>query len=330
MKKIAVFTSGGDAPGMNAAIRAVVRTGIYYGVEVIGILRGYHGMIEGESRKMELRSVSNLLKSGGTIIKTSRCKEFMTEEGKQKAADYLHSQNIDGIIAIGGNGTLTGLLEFRKYYKGKIIALPGTIDNDLYGTDYTIGFHTAVETALEVIDKIKDTAGSHERVFIVEVMGAHAGFIAMDAGIGGGAEEILIPEVTTDLASSIIQLIEGWKKGKTSSIIVVAEGCSEGGAYQVLEKAKQLDLTKHLGMGELDIRVVVIGHIQRGGTPVFFDRVLASKLGLFAVEKLLEGCDNAMAGEINHQCVLTPLEDAVHKKKPIDPFTLKVAKILAI
>ncbi|MCG6550830.1 MAG: 6-phosphofructokinase [Candidatus Magnetominusculus sp. LBB02] len=330
MKKIAVFTSGGDAPGMNSAVRAVVRTGIHYGFEVIGIMRGYQGMMAGEYKKMELRIVSNLLKHGGTILKTSRSKEFMTDAGMQKAADFLHKEEIDGLIAIGGNGTLTGLLGFRKFYKGKIIAMPGTIDNDLYGTDNTIGFHTAVQTALDVIDKIKDTAASHERVFIVEVMGAHSGHVAMHVGICGGAEEILIPEVDTSLLSTITHLISGWRKGKTSSLIVVAEGCSEGGAYQVLEKTKQLDLSVQIGSDGLDCRAVVIGHIQRGGTPVYFDRLLASKLGLFAVEKLIEGADNVMVGEINNQCVTTPIEDAVTKKKSIEPFMMKVAQILSI
>ncbi|KJR41072.1 6-phosphofructokinase [Candidatus Magnetoovum chiemensis] len=322
IKRIGVFTSGGDAPGMNAAIRAVVRAGIYYGLEVVGIFRGYEGMIAGEAYQMNLRSVSNIIQRGGTILKTSRSNKFMTPDGRDEAALFLNKEDIDGLIAIGGNGTFTGLLEFRKHWNGKMIGLPGTIDNDLYGTDYTIGFHTAVQTAIDAIDKIRDTADAHERVFMIEVMGRHAGFIALDSGIGGGAEKILIPEIDTEVNKCIDMFFEGKEKGKTSSIIVVAEGNSLGGAREVANKVSQIS--------GCDCKEVVIGHIQRGGSPVIADRVLASKLGVFAVEQMIEGKDNVMAGEINNQCCLTSLEHAIYWKKQIDPYKLKIASILAI
>ncbi|MBF0345497.1 MAG: 6-phosphofructokinase [Nitrospirae bacterium] len=322
MKRIAVFTSGGDAPGMNAAIRAVVRAGIYNGLEVLGIQRGYQGMINGEAVNMQLRSVSNILKAGGTILKTSRCIEFETPEGRDKAARYLNSQGIDGLAAIGGNGTMTGLIEFQRHWDGKVIALPGTIDNDIYGTDYTIGFHTAVETAMDAIDKIKDTAAAHERIFIVEVMGRDAGFIALDVGIGGGAETLLIPEIDFDMQQCTTQILEGKEKGKTSSIIIVAEGSKLGGAHDIAVKIKK--------MCDIECRVVVVGHVQRGGSPVLYDRILASKLGVFAVEMLLGGVTGVMAGEVNNKCTLTPLKDAVYKKKPVDPYKLSVFSILSI
>ncbi|MCI4626223.1 MAG: 6-phosphofructokinase [Candidatus Magnetoovum sp. WYHC-5] len=321
-KKIGVFTSGGDAPGMNAAIRAVVRSGIYYGLEVVGIIRGYEGMINGNAQVMNLRSVSNIIQKGGTILKTSRSTEFMTTEGRDKAAIFLKKENIDGIIAIGGNGTLTGLLEFRKHWDGQMIALPGTIDNDLYGTDYTIGFFTAVQTAIEAIDKIRDTADAHERVFLIEVMGRHAGFIALDSGIAGGAESILIPEVDTEVNRCATMFLDGFKKGKTSSIIVVAEGNSLGRVTNVANRLKETT--------GIDAKVVIIGHVQRGGSPMVGDRVLASKLGVYAVEMMIEGQDNVMAGEINGQCTLTSIDDAVNNRKLIDPFKLKIASILAI
>ncbi len=321
VKRIGVFTSGGDAPGMNAAIRAVVRAGIYYKLEVIGVKRGYEGMIDGDAELMNLRSVSNIIQKGGTILKTARSKQFMTPEGREKAAKFLKNQNIDGLLAIGGNGTLTGLLELRKHWNGKMIGLPGTIDNDLYGTDYTIGYHTAVQTAIEAIDKIRDTADAHDRIFMVEVMGRHAGFIALDSGIGGGAEKILLPEIDTEVNKCVTNFLEGKEKGKTSSIFIVAEGNSLGGAREVA--------TKVFEASGCDCKEVVIGHIQRGGSPVIGDRVLAGKLGVFAVEEMMEGKDNSMAGEINNQCVLTPIDNAVNWKKQIDPYKLKVASILA-
>ncbi len=321
MKNIAVFTSGGDAPGMNAAIRAIVRAGIYYGLEVIGIKKGFKGMIEGDFTVMDRRSVSNIIQRGGTILKTSRSREFLTFEWREKAVDNLRRNKVDGLISIGGNGTFKGLIELNKQWDGKIMGLPGTIDNDLYGTDYTIGFHTAVNTALEAIDKIRDTVDAYERIFIVEVMGRHAGFIATYAGIGGGAEEILIPERPVDVKKCAIGLMEGKKQGKTSSIIVVAEGI-EGGAQELAKKIK-----KESG---ISCRVVILGYIQRGGSPIVHDRILASKLGVFSVEKLLEGADNVMAGEVNGECKLIPLEDAVNQRKSIDPYKLKIASILSI
>lgn len=322
MKKIAVLTSGGDSPGMNAAIRAVVRSGIYYGLEVIGIIRGYNGMVNGESMPMPLRSVSNIIQKGGTILKTSRSEGFMTPEGRNKAAGFLRRENVDGLVAIGGNGTLTGLVEFQKHWDGKVMGMPGTIDNDLYGTDYTIGYFTAVQTAIEAVDKIRDTADAHERIFLIEVMGRHAGFIALDSCIGGGAEKVLIPEVDTEVKKCASLFLDGQKKGKTSSIIIVAEGNSLGSAENVAIKIKAAT--------GIEVKVVIIGHVQRGGCPLVSDRVLASKLGVYAVEMLIEGYSGFMAGEINNECTLTKLEDAVYKKKLIDSYRLKIASILAI
>lgn len=322
MKRIGVFTSGGDAPGMNACLRAVVRTAIYNNLEVIGIRRGYTGMVEGDLIPMSMRSVSNIIQRGGTILETGRCKEFMQKSGRRKAGMVLERENIDGLIAIGGDGTFRGAYEFYKEWKIPIIGVPGTIDNDIYGTDFTIGFDTAINTALEAVDRIRDTAAAHERIFIVEVMGRHAGFIGLDVGVSSGAEEILIPETPTDLEGICKRLTEGRARGKTSSIIIVSEGDEKGGAIALGERIKE--------KCSLDYRVCILGHVQRGGSPTVRDRVLATKLGYYAVMGLLEGRKNVMVGEVNNRIKYTPLKDTWTKKKPIDKTLLHIAQILAL
>jgi 6-phosphofructokinase 1 len=323
MKKIAVFTSGGDAPGMNACIRAVVRGAKYHGLEVYGIRRGYNGMISGDIIPMESNSVSNIVQRGGTILKSARSKEFMTPEGRKKAYENIISQGIEGLVAIGGNGTFTGAEVFYNEYQIPTVGCPGTIDNDLYGTDYTIGFDTAVNTSLEAIDKIRDTADSHDRVFFIEVMGRDSGYIAIQSGIGGGAEIVMVPETHTPLSKVVSTLKEGWNRHKSSSIVVVAEGDEEGHAAVIAEKIKG-------ELGELDIRVTTLGHIQRGGTPTAYDRILASRMGLAAVEGLINGQKNVMAGIVNNELVYTPFIDTIKKQKPIHDDLLRMVHILSI
>lgn len=321
VKKIAVLTSGGDSPGMNAAIRAVVRMACYHKIECYGMLRGYQGLIEGNFIEMGPRSVSNIVQRGGTILKTSRCKEFETRKGLNQAAQNLEAKGIDGLIVIGGNGTYRGGMDLGKIWKGLIIGAPGTIDNDLYGTDATIGYDTAVNTAMEAIDKIRDTAASHERVFLVEVMGRHAGFIGLDVGIGGGAEEVLIPETHTKLHEIAKRLEEGRKRGKTSSIVIVSEGDEMGGALDVAKKLKKIHGYSY--------HVAIVGHMQRGGSPTAADRRLASELGAFAVEQLKKGKTNVGVGKVGGKLILTSLKKAVEQKKPLDSFLLKLHSILA-
>jgi 6-phosphofructokinase 1 len=321
MKRIGVFTSGGDAPGMNACVRAVVRAGIYYGLEVIGIGHGYQGMINGEFIPLQARSVSNILQRGGTILKTARSEEFMTKEGRAKAAKNLKEQGIEALVAIGGDGTFRGAVALYEEHGIPSVGIPATIDNDLYGTDYTIGYDTAVNTALESIDKIRDTADAHDRLFYVEVMGRTSGFIAVEAGIGGGAEYIAIPEEQTDY-EEIKNVLKGFRKDKTSSIIIVAEGDEEGGAFKIAKKVKELY--------GFDYRVIVLGHIQRGGSPSARDRILASKLGVAAVEALISGKFNVMVGEVKGEIKLTPLKETFGRRKELDPYLLKIAKILSI
>lgn len=322
MKKIGVFTSGGDAPGMNACLRAVVRTAIYNHLEVIAIRRGYTGMVEGDLIPMSMRSVSNIIQRGGTIIETGRCNEFEKKAGRRKAAIVIERENIEALVAIGGDGTFRGAYELNKEWHVPIIGVPGTIDNDLYGTDFTIGFDTALNTAQDAVDKIRDTAAAHERIFLVEVMGRHAGFIGLDVGVASGAEEILIPEVLTDLDGICKRLAEGKAKGKSSSIIIVSEGDEAGGAITIGNELK-----KRIN---LDYKVCILGHIQRGGSPTVKDRVLASKLGYAAVMGLLDGRKNVMVGEVNNKIRFTPLKDTWMKKKPIDKTLLHIAKILAL
>ncbi len=322
MKKIAVFTSGGDAPGMNACIRAVVRTAIYNNVEVTGIIHGYNGMIQGGEEFMLLnsRSVGNIIQRGGTILKSSRSEGFRTKEGRKKAYNNLMLQGIEGIVCIGGNGTFTGAEIFYNEYGIPSIGAPGTIDNDLYGTDFTIGFDTAINTALDAIDKIRDTADSHGRIFFIEVMGREAGFIALASGIAGGAEIILLPEVKENI-NEVIQFFKDRQSSKkTFSIAIVAEGNYEGGAFAISNKLKQ-------EIPNFESRVVILGHIQRGGSPSAFDRVLASKLGNAAVEALLSGEKNKMAGLINNKIELTSFHDSINKKKDLNPDLLKLIDI---
>ncbi|MCP9766894.1 6-phosphofructokinase [Lacihabitans sp. LS3-19] len=324
MKKIAVFTSGGDAPGMNACIRAVVRGAIYHGIEVYGIRRGYNGMISGDIFEMTSQSVSNIVQRGGTTLKSARSKEFMTPEGRKKAYENLMANNIEGLVAIGGNGTFTGAEVFYNEYQIPTVGCPGTIDNDLYGTDYTIGFDTAVNTSLEAIDKIRDTADSHDRIFFIEVMGRDSGYIAIQSGIGGGAEIVMVPETHTPLKKVVSTLKEGWTRSKSSSIVVVAEGDEEGHAAEIAEKIKE-----QVG-DKLDIRVTTLGHIQRGGSPTQYDRILASRMGLAAVEGLMKGYKNVMAGIVNNDLVYTPFIDTIKKQKPIHDDLLRMVHILSI
>lgn len=323
MKKIAVFTSGGDAPGMNACIRAVVRGAIYHGIEVYGIKYGYDGMIKGDIYKMKSYSVSNIIQKGGTILKSARSKEFMTKEGRQKAYDQLSARGIEGMIPIGGDGSLTGAKIFYEEFGIPFVGAPGTIDNDLYGTDLTIGYDTAVNTALEALDKIRDTANSHDRVFFVEVMGRDSGYIAIQCGIGGGAEMVMVPETSTSINDVLDTLRQGWERSKTSSIVVVAEGDEEGSAMEVAAKVKAK-------MPDKDIRVTTLGHIQRGGSPSNYDRILASRLGLAAIEGLIKGKTGVMAGVINNELVYTKVEECISLDKPLSPDLLRMVKILSI
>ncbi len=322
INRIGVFTSGGDAPGMNAAIRAVVRASLYHKLEVAGIYRGYAGMIEGSFIKMNSHSVSNIIQRGGTILKTARSDEFRTREGRKKAYENLVENNIDALVAIGGDGTFSGAHVFFKEYGMPVIGIPGTIDNDLYGTDFTIGFDTAINTAIDAIDKIRDTADSHDRLFFVEVMGRDAGMIALRSGIAGGAEAILVPEWKTDIDQLISILERGWKKHKSSSIVVIAEGDQSGGAFKVAEKVKER-------FNHYDTRVSILGHIQRGGNPSCNDRVMASRLGVAAVDALTRGRSDEMVGIIHNEVKFTPLEKAIKYHQGINKDYMQMIEILA-
>jgi 6-phosphofructokinase 1 len=323
IKTIGVFSSGGDSPGMNACIRAVVRTAIFEGLRVVGIMRGYEGMIDGEFVEMNSGSVSDIIHRGGTILKTARSARFRTVEGRVKAAENLRKFGIDGVVAIGGDGTTTGARIFYEEHGIPFVATPGTIDNDLFGTDYTIGYDTALNTAVNAIDKIRDTAASHNRLFFVEVMGRDAGFIALNAGIAGGAEAVLIPETKTDV-EELIQLLEtGWNRKKTSSIIVVSEGDEAGGAFAIADKVKAR-------LSHFDTRVTVLGHIQRGGTPTCMDRVQASELGHAAVKGLLAGKFNIMYGKMKGEISETPFELAIKQHNAMNPNLLELVKVLSI
>lgn len=321
-RNIAVLTSGGDAPGMNACVRAVVRTAIFHGHTVFGIERGYQGLIEGRFTQMNSHSVSNIIQRGGTILKTARCKEFESREGRRLAFENLQMRQIDGIVAIGGNGTYAGAALFYEEFGIQIIGAPGTIDNDLYGTDYTIGYDTAINTALDAIDKIRDTADSFDRTFFVEVMGRDSGFIALDVGLAGGAEAILVPELHTELDDLILTLQNGWGRKKGSQLIVMAEGDEAGGVFEIVKKIR-------IKIPSIDPRMVVLGHIQRGGSPTARDRVLASRLGAAAVEALIEGKSNIAVGIVNEQICLVSLSDAVKIKKPVNEDLLKLAGMLS-
>ena len=320
--KIGVLTSGGDSPGMNAAVRAVVRTGIYNGLEVFGVMRGYTGMVENDIIPMHSRSVANIIQRGGTILKTARCKEFMQKEGRQKAYDNLKALGIDGLVVIGGDGSFRGADIFSREFDIPCIGLPGTIDKDIAGTDFTIGFDTAVNTAVESIDKIRDTADAHDRLFIIEVMGRDAGYIALHSGIATGAEHILIPERKTDMEELITSLQEKEKRKKLVNMVVVAEGDEYGGGNEVAKLVKER-------VPQLDTRVCILGHIQRGGSPTCLDRLIASRMGYSAVECLLEGRHNVMVGIVNNRMQYTLLEKAVKSKQKISEEWLKIVKILA-
>ncbi|MCS7082710.1 MAG: 6-phosphofructokinase [Bacteroidetes bacterium] len=322
MRCIGVFTSGGDAPGMNACIRAVVRTALQHGLEVIGIRRGYAGMIEGDFVEMDGTSVSNIIQLGGTILKSARSEEFKTPEGRARAAEQLRRAQIDALVAIGGDGTFRGASIFHEEYGFPIVGCPGTIDNDLFGTDETIGYDTAVNTALQAIDKIRDTADAHDRLFFIEVMGRDSGFIALACAIGGGAELVLVPEAFVDLEEIKESLHRVLAHQRRSSIVVVAEGDELGGAPELAEKLRSV-------FPHYELRVTVLGHIQRGGSPTARDRVLATRLGVAAVEALLDGHTNVMVGVVNNEIHLTPLRNTWSKKKTIDYDLLRLVQLLS-
>lgn len=323
IKSVGVLTSGGDAPGMNAAIRAVVRGCIYHKLRVFGIKRGFQGLIDDDMEEMQSNSVSNIIQAGGTILKSARCKEFRTEDGRKKGFDNLQKRGIDAMIVIGGDGTFTGGRIFGEEFNYPVVGIPGTIDNDLYGTDYTIGYDTALNTVVEAVDKIRDTATAHSRLFFIEVMGRDAGFLALRGGIASGAEAVLVPEVKTDYAQLDNFLKSGFKKNKTSSIVLVAEGDEVGGAIKISEKVKK----EH---PEYDVKVTILGHLQRGGSPTAFDRVSASLMGVSAVEALLDDQRNIMVGLANGKKVYTPFSEALKNKKALNPQLLELTPILSI
>ncbi len=321
--KIGVLTTGGDCPGLNAAIRAVVRTGIYHGLEVTGILRGYDGMIHGEFIPLVSHSVSNILQRGGTILKTARSEQFKTTEGRKKAHENLSNGGIEALVVIGGDGSFRGIEQFSREFQMPSIGIPKTIDNDIFGTDSAIGFDTALNTVVYAVDKIRDTADSHNRLFFVEVMGRDAGMIAIYSGIAGGAEAVLIPEASTKIDQIVKILDRGWERKKSSMIVIVAEGDDAGGAYKIAKAVKAK-------FNEYDTRVSVLGHMQRGGSPSCFDRVLASRFGVAAVEGLLEGRSNEMVGLINDQIKFTSYNDVVNGKKAFPYQLLKIAEVLSL
>lgn len=322
IRRIGVLTSGGDSPGMNAAIRAVVRTGIYYKLEVFGIMRGFQGLIENDIIKMESRSVANIIQRGGTILKTARCKIFHEPEGRKKAYDILKKHGIEGLVIIGGDGSFRGAVEFSNEFDIACIGIAGTIDKDIFGTDFTIGFDTAVNTAIEAIDKIRDTADAHDRLFIIEVMGRDSGYIALHSGIATGAENILIPELKTDIEDIIKSLQEKERRRKLVNIIVVAEGDEYGGATNVAKIIKDR-------LPQTETRVCILGHIQRGGAPSCIDRLIASRMGYHAVECLIEGRHNVFVGILNNKMNYVPLEKVGKKKNNIGEEWMKIVKILA-
>ena len=325
IKTIAVLTSGGDAPGMNACIRAVTRSAIYEGWKVYGIYRGYEGMMNGEFKELTSSSVSNTIQRGGTFLKTARSDEFMTEEGKKKAFDQLRAHVVDALIVIGGNGSLTGARDFAKKYDMPVIGIPGTIDNDLYGTDLTIGYDTALNTIVDCVDKIRDTATSHDRIFFIEVMGRDAGFLAQNSAIASGAEAAIIPEDQTDVDQLAQFIGRGMRKSKNSSIVLVSEskGGGHGGALYYAERVRK-------EYPQYDVRVTILGHLQRGGTPSASDRILASRLGYAAIEALNEGQRNIMVGIDDDKIVYVPLTRAVKQNKPIDKELISVLSVLSI
>ena len=324
IKRIAVLTSGGDAPGMNAAVRAVVRASAFYGIECFAVYQGYQGLIEGNLEIFTARSVNNIINKGGTILRSARSLEFRTPEGRKKAHENLIKNQIDALVVIGGDGSFTGAMIFQQEFNFSVIGIPGTIDNDIYGSQYTLGYDTAINTVVDVIDKIRDTASSHNRLFFVEVMGRDAGHIALNSGIGAGAEEILIPEENRGLEQLLESLKKSEKSGKSSSIVVVAEGDKTG--KNVFELAAYVEQN----LPHYEVRVSVLGHMQRGGAPSCFDRVLASRMGVHAVESLQKGASNVMVGVVNDQMQLTPLDQAIKGKSEINQNLLRVTDILSI
>ncbi|MBN1256175.1 MAG: 6-phosphofructokinase [Planctomycetes bacterium] len=322
VKSIAVLCSGGDSSGMNPCVRAVVRTAVYHGMEVFGVIRGYQGMLDDQIEPMTARSVSNIISRGGTILKTARCLEFMKKSKRKKAITNLQRRGIGGLVVIGGDGSFHGAHYLSMESKIKVVGIPGTIDNDINGTDFTIGYDTAINVAMDAIDKIRDTAASHDRIFFVEVMGRHAGYIALEAGVAAGAEDVLIPEVKTDPDALVKNLRDGLARGKTSSIIVVAEGDDAGGALKIAAVVE-----KKLGIMS---KVTILGHLQRGGSPTAFDRVLASRLGVAAVHELAMGRSRIMVGVVQGKIKTSRLDHAWKVKKPISREMLKLNEILSV
>ncbi len=326
MKKlncVGILTSGGDAPGMNAAIRAVTRAGIYNGLKIKAIYRGYKGLITGEIKEFKTEDVSNIIQRGGTILKTSRCEEFKTAEGRAKAYETLQKEGIDALVVIGGDGTITGAYNLAKEHDIPCIALPGTIDNDLYGTDTTIGYDTALNTIMECVDKIRDTASSHERLFIVEVMGRDAGFLALNGTIATGAEACVLPEIDPEFETINKFIANGLRRTKSSSIVLFAEGREKD--YNIMEVAEGM----RKRFPELDVRVSILGYLQRGGSPTANDRILASRLGVSAIDALLEGQRNVMIGSRNNEIVYIPFTKAIKDDKPLDKDSVRAQEILA-
>ncbi|MGQ1785976.1 MULTISPECIES: 6-phosphofructokinase [unclassified Saccharicrinis] len=322
--KVGVLTSGGDAPGMNAAVRAVVRAAIYHKLKVVGIKQGYHGMIQGRMEPMTSKSVSNIIHQGGTILKSARSEGFRTPEGRKKAYENLKKRGVDCLVVIGGDGTFTGARIFGQEYNIPIVGVPGTIDNDLYGTDYTIGYDTALNTVTEAVDKIRDTASAHSRLFFIEVMGRDAGFLALRSGIASGAEAILVPEIDTDFKQLYTFLEKGFNKDKSSSIVLVAEGEKiSGGAIQVAERVQK-------EYPDYDTRVTILGHIQRGGSPTAFDRVTASRMGVSAIEALMDDQKSIMIGLVNKEITHIPFNQALKNKKKLNPALVELTAILSI
>jgi 6-phosphofructokinase 1 len=321
MKRIGVLTSGGDAPGMNACIRAIVRCGASRGLEVVGMRQGYRGILAENFVKLGRRSVANIIHRGGTFLETARCEEMKTEEGIRKANEILQRKGIEGLITIGGDGTFRGAVALAESGDVKVIGIPGTIDNDVYGTDYAIGFDTAINTALDAIDKIRDTAGSLQRPFFIEVMGRCRGFIALEVGIAGGAEDILIPEVETKIEQLCLDIRRSFKKGKKSFIVIVAEGDEAGGVFSIAQQVWE--------RLRLEYRICVLGHVQRGGSPTARDRVLASKLGAAAVDALVNGKSGYMVGELKEEIAFTPLRETWEKMKELDSNLLRLVRVLA-
>lgn len=323
IKRIAVLTSGGDAPGMNAAIRSVVRTAVYHDLYVYGIYRGYDGMVNGDIKRLDVGDVANIIQRGGTVLKTARSDAFRTPEGRKQAYENLRAHDIDGVVVIGGNGTYTGADIFMKEYNIPFVGLPGTIDNDIFGTDYTIGFDTAINTSIEAVDKIRDTADSHNRLFFVEVMGRHAGFIALHTGIGSGAGAIFLPETDTTIEELSDNLRKSVKRQKLFNLVIVAEGNKNGDATEIARQIKEIN-------PQFDVKVTIIGHLQRGGSPTAMDRVLASRMGNSSVKALMRGEGGVALGIINDKITFTPFHDAITKTKNLNKDLVKMAEILAL